>query len=126
MLYENLSAKQRKFVEEYVKDFNATQAAIRSGYSEKGAEVQGNRLLSNANIKAEIKRIGQLATKKTEVTIEYVIDNLKEIVRRGMEDDDKPSTVTVKALELLGKYQGMWIERKEITVGHEDSILMLK
>lgn len=45
-----LNEKQARFVEEYLIDLNATQAAIRSGYSAKTADSQGNRLLTNARI----------------------------------------------------------------------------
>jgi len=45
---ESLTLKQPRFVAEYLKDLNATQAAIRAGYSRKTAEVQGSRLLRNA------------------------------------------------------------------------------
>lgn len=51
-----LTDKQRAFVLEYVKDWNATQAAIRAGYAESGAGVEGHRLLKNANIRAIIDR----------------------------------------------------------------------
>jgi phage terminase small subunit len=53
----SLSDKQRAFVMEYIKDFNATRAAIRAGYSEKTANQQGPRLLVNVGIKAEIERL---------------------------------------------------------------------
>ncbi|NMF00248.1 terminase small subunit [Aneurinibacillus aneurinilyticus] len=53
-----LNAKQQAFVTEYLKDFNATQAAIRAGYSEKTARSQGQRLLTNVDIK-------QLISEKT-------------------------------------------------------------
>lgn len=52
-----LTPKQERFVLEYIKDWNATQAAIRAGYSTKGANVQGSRLLSNVNISERIRQI---------------------------------------------------------------------
>ena len=57
-----LTTKQQRFVEEYCVDFNATQAAIRAGYSEKTAYSQGQRLLKNVEIQAAIqKRLDKLA-----------------------------------------------------------------
>lgn len=50
-----LTAKHQVFVQEYLKDFNATQAAIRSGYSTRGARVQGHRLLTDANVAAAVR-----------------------------------------------------------------------
>ena len=49
-----LNPKQRLFCTEYLKDFNATQAAIRAGYSKRSATVHAARLLINANIQKEI------------------------------------------------------------------------
>lgn len=49
-----LTSKQRKFIDEYLVDLNATQAAIRSGYSAHTARQIGQKLLSKVDIKAEI------------------------------------------------------------------------
>lgn len=51
-----LTDKRQRFIDEYLKDCNATRAAIRAGYAEPGARVEGHRLLTNANIRAEIDR----------------------------------------------------------------------
>jgi phage terminase small subunit len=51
-----LTPKQARFVEEYLVDLNAKQAAIRAGYSPKTAEVQGCRLLRNVQVAAAIQR----------------------------------------------------------------------
>lgn len=53
---DGLSHKQKAFVQEFILDFNATQAAIRAGYSERSAEVTGFRLLRNDKIVAEIHK----------------------------------------------------------------------
>jgi phage terminase small subunit len=53
-----LTAKQERFVEEYLIDLNAMHAAIRAGYSKNGAQVQGHRMLSNANVAGAIKMRG--------------------------------------------------------------------
>jgi phage terminase small subunit len=63
-----LSNKRMAFVNEYLVDFNATQAAIRAGYSTKGARVQGCNLLANPNIKESIKaRLDEKAMSANEV-----------------------------------------------------------
>ena len=55
-----LTPKQRAFVAEYAVDKNATQAAIRAGYSAKTADVQGPRLLGNVRVREQIdKKLGQ-------------------------------------------------------------------
>jgi len=52
----NMTPKQKAFVLEYIKDFNASQAAIRAGYSPKTSRLTGHRLITNDNIKAEIDK----------------------------------------------------------------------
>lgn len=69
-----LTAKQQRFIEEYLVDLNATQAAIRAGYSEKTAGFIGAENLKKPNIAAEIaKRRGELS-EKTEITQEKVLE----------------------------------------------------
>ncbi len=48
------TAKQKRFVEEYLIDLNATQAAIRAGYSIKTANEQGSQLLANLSVRAGV------------------------------------------------------------------------
>lgn len=52
----NLTPRQQRFVGEYLCDLNATQAAIRAKYSQKTAEVQGCRLLRNAQVAAAVEK----------------------------------------------------------------------
>lgn len=56
---DELTDKQRLFCLHYVKTFNSTQSAIKAGYEPNSAHVQGSRLLKNAKISNEIKRIKQ-------------------------------------------------------------------
>ena len=51
-----LNQRQEMFISEYLIDFNATRAVIAAGYSSKTASVKGARLLTNANVKAPIKK----------------------------------------------------------------------
>lgn len=74
-----LTAKQELFISEYMKDLNATQAAIRAGYSEKTATEQGSRLLANVKIKTEIDKRLKVLTEKCGVTAERVIEELAHI-----------------------------------------------
>jgi len=65
-----ISDKQSVFIAEYLRDFNATRAAIRAGYSPKTARQQGARLLSNANISNEVKaKIAELSMSADEVLL---------------------------------------------------------
>ena len=64
--------RRTRFVREYLLDHNATQAAIRSGYSEKSAKVTGSRLLTDANVRREIERKQNKIDAKHDVTVERV------------------------------------------------------
>ena len=73
-----LTAKQARFKDEYLIDNNATQAAIRAGYSKKTAKSQGQRLLTNVDIAAAIK-VGQKdIAKRNGLTIDDILDELEE------------------------------------------------
>lgn len=71
-----LSPKQQRFVEEYLVDLNGTQAAIRAGYSAKGAKVQAVRLLTNANVSAAVTAAKLERSEKTKINAEWVLNRL--------------------------------------------------
>lgn len=79
----DLGRRQERFVEEYIVDVNAKQAAIRAGYSAKTAEAQGSRLLSNVKVQRAIAARMAARSKRTEVTADRV---LLEIARLGFSD----------------------------------------
>ncbi len=74
-----LTPKQQQFAREYLTDFNATQAAIRAGYSEKTANEQGSRLLANVKVAAEIQRLGQKTAQKLDITRESIMQELAAV-----------------------------------------------
>ena len=73
---EVLTAQQQRFVEEYLIDLNATQAAIRAGYSAKTAEQQGSRLLRNVKVAQAIEAAQVARLKRTEVDADWVLRRL--------------------------------------------------
>ena len=75
----NLTPKQQRFVEEYLIDLNATQSAIRAGYSEKTANEQGSRLLANVSISEAIAEAQNKRTEQTQIDAAYVLKRLVEI-----------------------------------------------
>lgn len=78
--WENeLTAKQRAFVREYLIDLNATQAAVRAGYSVKTAASQGERLLRNVEIDRAVSAAMDLRAKRTEITSDRVMQELAKI-----------------------------------------------
>lgn len=76
-------AKRAAFVAEYLVDLNATQAAIRAGYSERTAKQQGARLLTKGDVQAELQAAMKARAERTEVTQDRV---LKELARLAFFD----------------------------------------
>ena len=72
-------SKQDLFVEEYLIDLNATQAAIRAGYSVKTAEQQGSRLLSNVKVQTKIAKAMAERSKRTGVNQDRVVLELAKM-----------------------------------------------
>ena len=81
-----LTEKQQRFVEEYLIDLNATQAAIRSGYSAKTADVQGSRMLANVKVQQAISEIMANRSKRTGVNQDRVVQELARIAFVKMTD----------------------------------------
>lgn len=74
-----LTDKQARFVEEYLVDLNATQAAIRAGYSEKTAEQQAYQLLQKPSVREAIAAAKIERSEKTKIDAAYVLNRLVEI-----------------------------------------------
>lgn len=74
-----LTDKQELFAREYLKDLNATQAAIRAGYSEKTAKAQGARLLTNVNLQNFISGLMSQRNEMVSIDSAYVLRRLVEI-----------------------------------------------
>lgn len=82
----DLTPKQARFVEEYLIDLNATQAAIRAGYSEKTAEQQGPRLLGNVGVAAAIQAAQDKRSERTEINADRVLLELAKLGFANMAD----------------------------------------
>lgn len=122
-----LTQKQRQFVREYLIDRNATQAAIRCGYSAKTAKQQGSRLFTNADIQAAIEAGNAKAAERAELTVAGVLADIKTVVSRCMQEEpvlDKDGNPTgeyrfeaspaLKGLELLGRHLSIWNDKSEV------------
>lgn len=82
---DTLTPQQERFCQEYVIDLNGTQAAIRASYSEKTAQEQSSRLLSNVIIQAYVKKLQDEIAKRNEITADWVVNNLREVAERCMQ-----------------------------------------
>ena len=77
-----LTAKQARFVEEYLIDLNATQAAVRAGYSEATAKQQGSRLLTNVDVQAAITAKQATRSERVRITQDYVLSSIVDVMER--------------------------------------------
>jgi len=76
-----LTNKQEAFCQEYVKDYNAKQAAIRVGYSEKTAKEIGCENLTKPNVSARIDSLRADIYKRNKVTVDEIVNGLGEMFR---------------------------------------------
>lgn len=81
-----LNPKQQRFVEEYLRDLNATQAAIRSGYSARTANEQGSRLLANVSVAEAVARAKAERSARVGLTADRVIEELAAVAFARMPD----------------------------------------
>lgn len=134
---DKLTAKQAAFAQEYLIDLNATQAAIRAGYSAKTASACAARLLTNVNVASAIAKAQEQRSQRTEITADYVLKGLQEIAERCLQrapvmagrgedraqvtDDEGrgvwefDATGANKAFELLGKHLQLFTDKVQLT-----------
>src|SRR3954470_8469369 len=74
-----LNDRQARFVAEYLVDLNATQAAVRAGYSARSAYSTGERMLRNAEVAAAIAEAQAARSRRTEVTADRVVLELARV-----------------------------------------------
>lgn len=126
-----LTPKQERFCEEYLIDLNATQAAIRAGYSKDTAKVIGSQNLSKLNIAEYITSLREERSKVTKIDAAWVLKASVDLYDKCMEAEklkDKDGNDTGyakfqpagagKALELIGKHVDVqaYAEKQEIEV----------
>lgn len=126
-----MNAKQRKFCDEYLIDLNATQAAIRAGYSKKTARQVGQRLLTYVDISAyineQLERIHNERTADAQEVIEYLTSVMRgehteqalQLVGDGVQeicDIEVSAKDRLKAAELIGKRYGIFTDKTDLTV----------
>jgi len=123
-----MTPKQTRFVQEYNLSGNATQAAIRAGYSKKTAGVQGPRLLGNVRVAAAIRKGQDAMAERAEVTQDWLIQEFKEnhrLAREGnpvMNRYGKPTGDHMrqigpsnKALESIAVITGHWVAKTKVS-----------
>lgn len=122
-----LTDKQRRFVDEYMKDMNATAAYLRAGYncSEEAARRAASRLLTIVDVQDEIRTRTDKIAQEADISVKWVLQNLKWVAERCMAPEplvDKDGNIVEwrfdssganKALELIGKHLGAFRDRVE-------------
>jgi phage terminase small subunit len=113
---KKLTPKQQMFVKEYLIDLNASQAAIRAGYSEKTAKEQASRLLTNVNVaeavQAEMDKRAESATMSAQDTLKTI----SRVIQACEEEDPvKNANAILKGCELYGKHHKLFTEKSEVS-----------
>ncbi|KGT80458.1 terminase [Bradyrhizobium japonicum] len=125
-----LTAKQQRFVAEYLIDLNSTQAAIRAGYSRENADKQGPRLLAHPEVKFAIDAAKLQRSERTEIDSDWMLRRLVEEAEADLADlydergdlksiDEWPEIWRkglVAGLEIDALYEGAGEDRRQ--VGH--------
>lgn len=124
-----MNARQKKFCDEYLVDCNATQAAIRAGYSQKTAKQIGQENLTKPDLKAYIdEQLEQMHNKKTadaQEVLEYLTAVMRgqhteqtlQLIGEGVQkiaDIDVSAKERLKAAELIGKRYGMFKDNLDV------------
>lgn len=108
-----LTPKQQRFVDEYLIDLNATQSAIRAGYSPKTAEQQGFQLLKKTSVSEAIEQAQQERQKRTLVTQDDVIRGL--LTEAEWQGEGSSHSARVSAWAHLGKHLNMFTDKIDHT-----------
>lgn len=111
MPMNKLTPKQEMFCKEYLIDLNATQAAIRAGYSEKTASETGYENLRKPQLAERIQELMDKRSKSTEISAEWVLRGIKDLTDKLTHSED-PSKA-YKGYELAGKHLKLFTDKVE-------------
>ena len=124
-----LTARQKKFCDEYRISCNATDAAIRAGYSPKTAYSQGQRLLKNAEVKAyiaeQLEKLHSAKIADAQEVLEYLTavmrgQHTEQVLKLAgdgvqvVEDIDVSAKERLKAAELIGKRYALFSDKMDL------------
>lgn len=121
-----LTDKQERFCQEYIIDLNATQAAIRAGYSAKTAHVTGFQNLEKPNIQARLRQIQRKQSERTEVTQDDVIQELARLAFSNIGDfmEWDESSIRFTTSDKLSRAQKaaiQTIKAKQVTIFNKET-----
>lgn len=107
-----MTPKQEAFVREYLIDLNATQAAIRAGYSAKTAEQAGCRLLRDVQVSKRIVKAQEKVAERAQITVDDHLAQLKEIRDAALAEGKYAAAATCEMAR--GKVLGFYVEKVEV------------
>lgn len=115
----NLTPKQQRFVEEYLIDLNATQAAIRAGYSPRTANEQGAQNLAKLSVAEAIAEAQAEREERTKIDADYVLKRLVEIDQMDVLDimDDQMKIRPVNEWPKVWRQYVVNLENLELSDG---------
>ena len=121
-----LNAKQQAFIEEYIVDFNGTQAAIRAGYSEHTANEQSSQLLAKLNIQEALAEALLARSDRVNITRDEVIGMLRR--EANFFDEGATHGGRVTAITQLGRHLALFTDKLETKqrLTHEEALEQLK
>lgn len=111
----SLTPKQKKFCDEYLTDLNATQAAIRAGYSKKNARNIGCENLAKPNIAEYISERLDVQSNKNIATMDEVLEFYTSVMR----DENESINVRLRAADSRAKYNGTKTDAERIAIERE-------
>jgi phage terminase small subunit len=114
-MHKRLTDKQKVFCEQYLIDLNATQAAIRAGYSKRTAQQIGSENLSKPVIQAAIKKAMDDRSKRTGITLDRVLQETATMSFVDIRQIFTPAG-SLKAIETLGDDIALGIQSIEVVV----------
>ena len=128
-MIKKLTPKQQSFCQEFLKHFNGTKSyqLVYSIVKENVAAASASRLLRNVKIQAFLTVLTAKQAEKAEITVEWVIQELKQLYTRCQSSLTSKGAIAgaTKQLELLGKHIGMWIDRSELTINIKEVKVMV-
>lgn len=117
---DNLTVRQRRFVEEYLVDFDGTAAILRAGFNTKYPNRMSYEYLHNPAIKACIDQMTLNRAAESSLKPDYVMNKIKRTLEKAEQEGNH--TAVLRACELLARAMGLFVERKEISGPNGDPI----
>lgn len=121
-----LTEKQKRFCQEYVIDLNATQAAIRAGYSENSANEQGCQNLAKLNIQEYISQLQQSKSEELNITQNQVLKELMKVAFGDVKNyfDDLGRLIDINELEndVSGSIKSVTVQQEKTELKGESFI----